>query len=244
MVTIVLEYSRSGRESRGAKQALSLLYCSLNKEFRRLALPWYSSILPPTFPIFVEMCVLEYRYVCLSVHCMFGHIHIESCRNVLYNIYTGTVTPEIICTKAAAQHPSFGLPDSPTGVKCAKMLQVSTLLPPAPSLPTPSSSLGAARERPVGGGHARQLPLSRPFTWHTGTRVPLSNLNTDGGPRDQDGAFHRKMSSVGLRRREKGPFGPYSTDRLIDLGRRLFMKLHSINEFLMFKIAISPVKNR
>ena len=25
----------------------------------------------------------------------------------------------------------------------------------------------------------------------------LSNLNTDGGPRDQDGAFHRKMSTVG-----------------------------------------------
>ena len=48
-----------------------------------------------------------------------------------------------------------GLPDSPTGVECAKMLQVSTLLPPAPSLPTPSSA-GASR----GGGHAGQLPLN------------------------------------------------------------------------------------
>ena len=56
--------------------------------------------------------------------------------------------------------------------------------------------------------------------------------------------FHRKMLTVGLRRQEKRPFGPYSTDRLIDLARRLFMKLHSINEFLMFKISISPVKNR
>ena len=54
----------------------------------------------------------------------------------------------------------------------------------------------------------------------------------------------RPLVPLALRRREKRPFGPYSTDRLIDLGRRLFMKLHSINEFRMFKIAISPVKNR
>ena len=52
----------------------------------------------------------------------------------------------------------------------------------------------------------------------------------------------RPLVPLALRRREKRTFGPYSTDRLIDLGRRLFMKLHSMNEFSMFKIAISPVK--
>ena len=52
----------------------------------------------------------------------------------------------------------------------------------------------------------------------------------------------RPLVPLALRRPEKRPFGPYSTDRLIDLGRRLFMKLHSMNEFSMFKIAISPVK--
>ena len=45
----------------------------------------------------------------------------------------------------------------------------------------------------------------------------------------------RPLVPLALRRREKRPFGPYSTDRLINLGRRLFMKLHSINAFLMFK---------
>ncbi len=70
-------------------------------------------------------------------------------------------------SSAAPGRSARGLPDSPTGVECAKMLQVSTLLPPAPSLPTPSSS-GASRRS----GHARQLPLNGV--------VPTAKLTTGG----------------------------------------------------------------
>ena len=75
----------------------------------------------------------------------------------------------------------------------------------------------------------------------------LSNLNTDGGHEIKTVRFTvkcRPLVPLALRRREKGPFGLYTTHRLFDLGRRLFVKHHSINEFVMFKIAISPVKNR
>ena len=71
-------------------------------------------------------------------------------------IFVQAASKKAKCGSSAAPGRSArGLPDSPTGVECAKMLQVSTLLPPAPSLPTPSSS-GASR----GGEHARQLPLN------------------------------------------------------------------------------------
>ena len=71
-------------------------------------------------------------------------------------IFVQAASKKARCGSSAAPGRSArGLPDSPTGVECAKMLQVSTLLPPAPSLPTPSS-WGASR----GGGHARQLPLN------------------------------------------------------------------------------------
>ena len=71
-------------------------------------------------------------------------------------IFVQAASKKAKCGSSAAPGRSArGLPDSPTGVECAKMLQVSTLLPPAPSLPTPSSA-GASR----GGGHAGQLPLN------------------------------------------------------------------------------------
>ena len=71
-------------------------------------------------------------------------------------IFVQAVSKKAKCGSSSAPGRSaHGLPDSPTGVECAKMLQVPTLLPPAPSLPTPSNS-GASG----GCEHARQLPLN------------------------------------------------------------------------------------